>query len=498
MDIYTLLINGFLTSLQPQNLLYAGIGVTLGTLVGLLPGIAPSTTVALLLPVTFRLDPTGSLIMFAGIYYGGMYGGSTTSILLNTPGETASIMTTIEGNKMAKAGRAGPALATAAIGSFIAGTVATIGVVVFAPLMVKFAISFGPWDYFGLMLIAFMTISVAFGRSTMRGLTSLVLGLICGVVGIDELTGQSRLDFGVSSLLDGISITTMAVGLFTLGEVFTVAATSDFATPTMNKIKGSILMSSSDFKRSFMPWMRGILYGFPIGTLPAGGAEIPTILSYSTEKKLDKYKEFGKGAIEGVAGPEAANNASSTASLIPLLSLGIPTSATAAVMLAGFQQFGLVPGPQLFINSSSLVWTLIASFFIGNLALLILNLPMIGVWVQILKIKKPFLYSTIMVVATIGTLAVNPSIGELILLVALGVIGYFMRRYDYPLAPMIVGLVLEPMMENQFRRSLQIASGDYLVFFKHYSSLAMLILAALILILPMFFKILRKIDRADD
>src|SRR6187431_1761133 len=372
------LLNGFADALTPGNLLWAFIGVTIGTAVGVLPGIGPALTVALLLPVTFTVPPAAALIMFAGIYYGGMYGGSTTSILLNTPGESASIVTALEGNKMARKGRGGPALATAAIGSFVAGLLATIGLAFIAPWVVKFALSFGPAEYFALMVLAFMTVSAAFGDSSLRGLTSLFLGLALGLIGIDLQTGQARLDFGIPDLLDGIEVTTLAVAMFAVGETLSVAAARSGGDERVEPVKGSVWMSREDWARSWKPWLRGTAIGFPIGAMPAGGAEIGTFLSYSVEKALAKYpEEFGNGAIEGVAGPEAANNASAAGTLVPLLTLGLPTSATAAIMLAGFQQFGLQPGPLLFVNNASLVWSLIASLLVANFMLIVLNLPLI-------------------------------------------------------------------------------------------------------------------------
>jgi putative tricarboxylic transport membrane protein len=497
MDIFASLFQGLLVAVQPGNLLFAGIGVLLGTLVGILPGISPSLTVALLLPVTFKLDPTGSIIMFAGIYFGGMYGSSTTAILLNTPGEAASIATAIEGHKMARAGRGGPALATAAIGSFVAGTFATIGLAALAPVLVELAVQFGPWDYFGLMVLAFVTVSATFGDSVLRGLTSLALGLVLGLVGIDKLTGQARLAFDVPTLLDGVSITTLAVGLFAMGETLYVASRFRGVHETVEAVRGSLWMTLQDWKRSWGPWLRGIGLGFPIGALPAGGAEVPTLLSYTLERKLARHEEFGKGAIEGVAGPEAANNAAATGTLVPLLALGLPTSATAAMLLAGFQQYGLVPGPLLFVNNVDLVWGLIASFFIGNLMLLVLNLPLVGLWVKLLEVPQPWLYAGILVFAAMGTLAANPSTTELALLVAFGITGYLMRCWDYPVAPMIVGLILGPMAEGQFRRALQISLGDSWVFFKHPGSASLLALAVLALVAPLLFKGLRKF-KGDD
>lgn len=499
MEALIQLINGFGTALAPMNLAFAAIGVMLGTAVGVLPGIGPALTVALLLPVTFKMDPGGSLIMFAGIYYGGMYGGSTTAILLNTPGEAASVVTALEGNQMARRGRGGPALATAAIGSFVAALIATIGLAFLAPILVKVAVKFGPWDYFGLMLIAFVTVSATFGNSPLRGLTSLALGLWLGLIGIDQLTGQTRLAFGVPNLFDGIEVTTLAVGLFAIGEALHVASRHAYAPEKPMPIKGSIWMTRADWARSWKPWLRGAAFGFPIGALPAGGAEIPTFLSYTTERKLSKHpEEFGHGAIEGVAGPEAANNASAAGSLVPLLTLGLPTSATAAVMLAGFQQYNIQPGPLLFATHAPLVWGLIASLFIANVMLLVLNLPLVGLWVQLLKIPLPWLYAGILVFATMGTIAANPSVIELLLLSGFGVLGFLMRRYDYPVAPVIVGLILGPMADNQFRRALQISQGDPMVFLQHPGSAVMIGLATLALVAPFLFRGLARFRQDED
>ena len=499
MEALIQLMNGFGTALAPMNLAFAAIGVMLGTAVGVLPGIGPALTVALLLPVTFKMDPGGSLIMFAGIYYGGMYGGSTTAILLNTPGEAASVVTALEGNQMARRGRGGPALATAAIGSFVAALIATIGLAFLAPILVKVAVKFGPWDYFGLMLIAFVTVSATFGNSPLRGLTSLALGLWLGLIGIDQLTGQTRLAFTVPNLFDGIEVTTLAVGLFAIGEALHVASRHAYAPEKPMAISGSMWMSRADWARSWKPWLRGAAFGFPIGALPAGGAEIPTFLSYTTERKLSKHpEEFGHGAIEGVAGPEAANNASAAGSLVPLLTLGLPTSATAAVMLAGFQQYNIQPGPLLFATHAPLVWGLIASLFIANVMLLVLNLPLVGLWVQLLKIPLPWLYAGILVFATMGTIAANPSVIELLLLSGFGVLGFLMRRYDYPVAPVIVGLILGPMADNQFRRALQISQGDPMVFLQHPGSAVMIGLATLALVAPFLFRGLARFRQDED
>jgi len=397
METLNSLFYGFTIALQPANLLWGVVGVTLGTAIGVLPGVGPALTVAMLLPLTAKLDPTGALILFAGIYYGAMYGGSTTTILLNTPGESASIATALEGNKMAKRGRAGPALATSAIGSFVAGTIATVLLTLLAPVVVEVALKFGPAEYFALMVFAFVTVASVLGASMVRGLSMLFLGLLLGLVGIDDQTGQMRFAFGVPELMDGIDVVVLAVGLFAVGEALYVAAYQSRMREELERMSGSLWMSREDWRRSWPAWLRATAIGFPFGTIPAGGAEIPTFLSYALEKKLTRHpEEFGNGAIEGVAGPEAANNASSTGVLVPLLTLGIPTSATAAILLAAFQSYGLQPGPLLFQTQSALVWGLIASMYVGNVLLLILNLPLIGVWVQVLKIPRAPLYAGIL------------------------------------------------------------------------------------------------------
>ncbi len=485
MTTFDFLLQGLGTALDPMILLYALIGVTLGTAVGVLPGIGPALTVALLLPVTYGLDPAGSLIMFAGIYYGGMYGGSTTSILLNTPGESASIVTALEGNKMARAGRGGPALATAAIGSFVAGLLATLALAFLAPHIVKLALVFGPREYFALMVLAFVTVSAAFGESTMKGLTSLFVGLALAIVGIDGLTGQARLSFGVPQLLDGIEVTTLAVAMFAVGEALFVAAQGAGLQDKVHAIKGSVAMTREDWSRSWRPWLRGTAIGFPIGAMPAGGADIASFLSYGTEKRFAKHpEEFGHGAIEGVAGPEAANNAAAAGTLVPLLALGLPTTATAAIMLAGFQQFGLQPGPLLFATAPQLVWGLIASLLIANIMLLVLNLPLIRLWVKLLTIPRPWLYAGILLFATLGTIGVNPSPVELSMLMIFGVMGYAMRLHGYPIAPVVVGLILGPMAEAQLRRALAISQGDWSTLVSTPLAAGLLAVALAALVIP--------------
>ena len=480
---------GFLVALTPMNLLWSALGVTIGTAIGVLPGIGPALTVALLLPVTANLDPTAAFIMFGGIYYGAMYGGSTTSILLNTPGESGSIVTAIDGNMMARKGRGAQALATAAIGSFVAGTIATLALTFVAPLMVRVALLFGPAEYFALMVLALTTVTAVLGDSLARGLASLFIGLALGLVGIDLQTGQARFTLGVPELLDGIDTVIVAVGLFAIGETLYSAARYKFETEEFFAVKGSKWMSREDWARSWKPWLRGTAIGFPIGALPAGGSEIPTFLSYLVEKKLSKNpEEFGQGAIEAVAGPEAANNASAAGVLAPLLALGLPTSATAAIMLAAFQQYGLQPGPLLFDTNPALVWGMIASLYVGNVLLLVLNLPMAGVWVKLLQVPRPWLYAGILVFATMGAYTLNNNVVDLVVLWIIGIMGFGMRVLDVPVAPCVVALILGPLAEQQFRRALTISQGDVSVFFTHPLSLALLLIAAALVIVPVILK----------
>ena len=487
------LLAGFGVALAPINLLWGFVGVTLGTAIGVLPGVGPALTVAMLLPLTTKIEPTGALIMFAGIYYGAMYGGSTTTILLNTPGESASIATALEGSKMAKRGRAGPALATSAIGSFVAGTIATVLLTMLAPVVVEFALKFGPSEYFALMVFAFVTVAAVLGASMARGLAMLFLGLLFGLVGIDDQTGQMRFAFGVPELMDGIDVVVLAVGLFAVGEALYVAAYQSRQREEVEQMSGSLMMSREDWRRSWPAWLRATAIGFPFGTIPAGGAEIPTFLSYALEKKLSRHpEEFGNGAIEGVAGPEAANNASSTGVLVPLLTLGIPTSATAAILLAAFQSYGLQPGPLLFQTQTALVWGLIASMYIGNILLLILNLPLIGLWVKVLKIPRPLLYGGILVFATLGAYSLHQSVVDLVTLYVFGLLGFMMRRWGFPVAPAVIGLILGPLAESQFRKALAISQGDPRVFFTHPIAATLLALTAALVLVPWIYRIVRE------
>ena len=487
MDTVNLLMQGFGTAMTVTNLLWALFGCALGTAVGVLPGIGPATTVAMLLPITAKVDITASMIFFAGIYYGAMYGGSTTSILLNTPGETASMVTAMEGNKMAKSGRAGAALATAAIGSFVAGSIATVVVTLFAPVVADYAVKLGPPEYFLLMVLAFTTVSAVLGKSTVRGLTALFIGLAVGLIGMDQISGQPRYTGGKAEFLDGIEIVLVAVGLFAVAEVLHAVLFEGRVVETQNKLT-RVHMSARDWRRSVPAWLRGSAIGAPFGCIPAGGTEIPTFLSYATEKKLakgeDKAEFGGKGAIEGVAGPEAANNATVTAALIPLLTLGIPTSNTTAVLLGAFQNYGINPGPQLFTSSAALVWALIASLYIGNIMLLVLNLPMVGLWVKLLKVPRPQLYAGILIFATVGAYGMRQSAFDLFLLYAIGILGVVMRRFDFPTAPVVVGMILGPLAEAQMRNAVALGEGSWWIFLQRPMSLTLVVIVALVLIVP--------------
>ena len=504
MGNFQFLLDGFVTAATPVNLLLALIGVIVGTAVGVLPGIGPAMTVALLLPITYGLEPTGALIMLAGIFYGGMYGGSTTSILLNTPGESSSVVTAIEGNLMAKRGRAAQALATAALGSWVAGTIGTLLLAFTAPIVTRFAISLGAPEYFAVMLLSFIAVTAVLGSSRLRGFIALTVGLTIGLVGLDSVSGQARLTFGVPQLGDGIDVVVVAVGIFALGEALWVAAHLRRKVVEVIPV-GRPWMGRADFARSWKPWLRGTALGFPFGAVPAGGAEIPTFLSYITEKRLTKHpEEFGRGAIEGVAGPEAANNASAAGTLVPMLSLGLPTNATAAVMLAALTSYGIQPGPLLLQRESGLVWGLIASLFIGNTLLLVLNLPLAPLWAKLLRVPRPYLYAGILFFASMGAYAVNGSSFDLFLLLVLGLIGFGMRRFGLPVLPLIVGVILGPLVEAQGRRALQLSSGQVKGLFGgvdvatgayRLSAVAIVVyvIIALVLLWPLIFRLVRRL-----
>ena len=479
------LADGFASALEPLNLLFGLVGVTAGTAIGVLPGIGPALAISMLLPVTFGMDPVGAFILFGGIYYGAMYGGSTTSILVKMPGEASSVVTALDGFEMARRGRAGAALATAAIGSFIAGTFATVMLMVLAPALVELALEFGPTEYFALMALALTSVGGLSGGSGLKGLVAILGGLALGTIGIDVQTGQPRFTFGVPGLLGGISVVIATVGLFAVGEVFWFAATSQATRTRSLAVAAGVKLNRQDWRRSIPAWLRGTVIGFFVGVLPGAGATVASFLSYTVERRMAARPEvFGKGAIEGVAGPEAANNASAGGSLVPLLALGVPGSGTTAVMLAAFQMYGLQPGPLLFTQNSHLVWSLIASLYVSNVLLLVLNLPMIRVWVRLLQIPRPLLFAAVLAFATLGVYSLNNNIFDVGLTYGLGVVGFFMRRHNIPLAPTILAVVLGPLLEQEFRRSISISGGDLTVFLTRPVSAAILGTVVLVAIYP--------------
>lgn len=493
MDIFANLAAGFGTALTPENLLFGLIGVVLGTAIGVLPGIGPALTISLLLPLTFGLSPTSAFIMFGGIYYGAMYGGSTTSILVKTPGESASVVTALEGYRMAMRGRGGAALATAAIGSFVAGTIATIGLMLLAKVLADFAVLIGAPEYFGIMLLALTAVTGLGGDSAPKAMFATMLGLGISMIGIDLQTGQARFTFGVPELLNGVEVVAAAVGLFAVGEVLWNSGTIKNSNDEVIKTIGTLMMSRDEWRRSIPSWIRGSLLGFIVGVLPGAGATVATFLSYNLEKNSSKYpEEFGTGAIEGVAGPEAANNAAAGGAMVPLLALGIPGSGTTAVMLAALQQYGLNPGPLFFDKNPELVWGLIASLYIGNLLLLILNLPLVGVWIKMLDIPKPILFAGILMFALVGVLVQNGGTVDMLILIVLGILAFFMTRHSIPIAPAILGVVMGPLVEQEFRRALAIGRGDPTIFFQRPMAAFMLALCVISVLGPYLYSRLRK------
>ncbi|TDC67390.1 tripartite tricarboxylate transporter permease [Streptomyces hainanensis] len=464
MDSLTNLGDGFLTVLTPMNMLWVFVGALLGTAVGVLPGLGSAMAVALLLPVTFSLDPIGAFIMFAGVLFGGLFGDSISGILMNTPGNSTAIAGTIEGHKMAKDGRAAQALATSAIAAFIGGILSSVLVVFFAPSLAELATLFGPEEYLALAVFAFVAISAVVAESLIRGLAALAIGLAIALVGVDGMSGASRFTAGQPELFDGINIVVITVGLLALGEVIAVAARRGTKEDTkLIPSSGRLWLSRKEFRLALPAWLRGTSIGVPFGIIPVGGSEVPTFLAYGTERRLASRKPdsmFGKGAIQGVAGPEAAGNATAGTAMGALLALGLPTSATAAVMLAAFRQYGLQPGPLLFERASELVWALLASFFIGMVVLLILNLPFAPLWAKLLKLPKHYLYAGITVFAMLGVYATSSKILDLVLVLAIGLLGFAMRRYGLPVAPVLIGVILGPLAETEFRRAMAVSEGD--------------------------------------
>ncbi|WP_299036934.1 tripartite tricarboxylate transporter permease [uncultured Pseudokineococcus sp.] len=464
MEALSDLAGGFSTALTPMNLVYVFLGALLGTAVGVLPGLGSAMAVALLLPVTFALDPTGALIMLAGVYYGGLFGDSITGILLNTPGNSSAIATTIEGHKMALDGRASQALATSAIGAFTGGLIATTVVALGAPLFASLASAFGPAEFFALTAFAFVAIAFVVADSALKGLAALVIGFTIGVVGIDSQTGTVRYTLGVPQLFDGVGIVVITVGLLALGEVLFVASRRrHVGGDKLVAVRGRPFLSRAEFREALPAWLRGAGFGVPFGVIPVGGSEVPTFLSYGTERRLDARRRnpmFGRGAIRGVAGPEAAGNATAGTAMGALIVLALPTSATAAVLLGAFQQFGIQPGPLIFERSGEVAWALIASLFVGLFVLLVLNLPFAPLWAKLLVIPRPYLYAGISVFAGLGIYVSAGSIVDLWLLLLLGLLGFLMRRHDVPLAPVLIAVILGPIAEVNLRNTLAISQGD--------------------------------------
>ena len=497
MDALNLLMGGFATAMQPNNLLFALLGSVLGTMVGIMPGIGPVAGTALLLPLTFKLDPTASIIMLCAIYYGAMYGGTLTSVLLNVPGEAASAITCIDGHEMAKRGRAGPALAVAAIGSFVGGIVATVGLVLLAQPLTALALKFGPPEFFALMLVGLSLVTGLAGRSIALALISAILGLLIAMVGIDPVIGSQRFTFGNLNLLGGIDVVIVAMGLFGVGEILVNMERNVMATALGTRFK-ELLPSRSDMKRSAMPIVRGTGIGFLLGLIPGVGAVVPTVLSYVTEKKLSKTPDqFGAGMIEGVAGPETANNAYANSALIPMFTLGIPGSPTVAVIMGAFMMKGLIPGPFLFRDHGDIAWAVIASFGVANLMLLILNLPLIPLWVKLLKIPTSILYTFVLGFCAIGAYTSNGQFFDVGLMAFFGVVGYIFKKIDVPLAPMILTIILGPLMEQSLRQSLEMSRGSFWIFIEHPIALGF-ILVALTFVLVSTFGIASKVRGADS
>jgi len=484
-DLFQHLALGFGVALTPVNLLYCFVGVVVGTAIGVLPGIGPVTTVAMLVPLTFGMSPTAALIMLAGIYYGSQYGGSTTAILINTPGESSSVMTCLDGYQMARQGRAGPALGMAAIGSFIAGSASVVLLMLLARPLVRVALEFGPAEYFAIMLLALLTLGGLTGESVSKGLLMAAFGLLLGTVGGDPMTGTPRFTFGVPSLLDGLEFLPVTIGLFAVAEVLTSATRSLTQDVYAAPIRG-LLPSRADWWACRWTLPRATLIGFIVGVLPGAGATLASIIAYLVEKRVSRHPErFGTGVIEGVAAPETANNAASGGAMVPLLTLGVPGSGTTAVMLGALMLWGLRPGPLLFEKNPDLVWGLIASMYIGNVLLLILNLPLIGLWVRLLLVPPRILMPLILLFCFTGTYAVSANPFDLWVMVIFGVLGFVLQRFGYPVAPIVLGLILGPMLETHFRRALIVSRGDYTVFVQRPIAAALLAIAAVYLLAPM-------------
>jgi putative tricarboxylic transport membrane protein len=482
MDLADNLITGFSVALQPHNIFFCFIGVLIGTLIGVLPGIGPVGAMSILLPITFGISPVTAIIMLSGIYYGAQYGGSTTSILVGIPGEAASVVTMLDGHQMALKGRAGPALGIAAFGSFIAGTIGIIGLMLLAPPLASIALRFGPPEYFALMIMGLVILTYLAQKSMAKSLMMAGVGVLAGVVGLDTMTGLPRFTFGVSDLLDGIGIAPLAMGLFGVSEILLNVEKTIKQGVVVSQVK-NLLPSRQDWKESFAPIMRGSFLGFLLGILPGGGAVLSSFISYGTEKRISKTPEkFGHGAIAGVAGPEAANNAAAQAAFIPLLTLGIPANAVMGILLGALMIHGITPGPLMIQKNPELFWGTVTSMYLGNAMLLVLNLPLIGLWVRLLRVRYAVLFPLILFIALIGAYVINGSEMDLYLMLFFGVVGYLMRKFDYEPAPLILAYVLSPILEDSLRQSLIISSGSMGIFVSRPIAAGFLFVAALLLI----------------
>ena len=488
MEILSGLAQGFSIALSPLNLLWCFIGVFFGTIVGILPGLGPSATVALLLPLTFSMDPTGGLIMLAGIYYGAKYGGSTTAILLNVPGESASVVTCLDGFEMARKGRAGPALGIAAISSFVAGTVGIVLLMLVAPPIAEFALRFGPPEYFALMALGLSMVVLLAGKSLIKALLAMLVGLWLATIGIDLFTDGARYTFEHIELMDGVNFVVVAIGTFAIGEVLAnLSSNSSGKMFPVPKGLRNLLPNWQDIKDCRFAFLNGSIVGFFVGVLPGAGSTIASFVSYGLEKAVSRRREqFGTGVPEGVAAPEGANNSETGGALVPLLTLGIPGSATTAILLAALILWGLRPGPLLIQDNPQMFWGLVASMYIGNIMLLILNLPLVPVFAQILRLPGYILYPIILGVSIVGVYSVDQRLFDVWLVAGFGLLGYVMRRLDYPAAPLLLGLVLGDLMENAVRQSLMMSNGDVSILYSRPLSATMLLLAVVLLVSPLF------------
>ena len=482
MDLIDNITLGFSVAFQWQNLFFCFVGVLIGTLIGVLPGLGPVGAMAILLPITYGISPVTAIVMLAGIYYGAQYGGSTTSILVGIPGESSSVVTALDGHQMALQGRAGPALGIAAFSSFIAGTVAIVGLMIMSGPLVIFALKFGPAEYFSLMVLGLIILTYLAQKSMVKALLMASFGVVLGLIGLDSITGMPRFTADLPELLDGIGIAPLAMGLFGVSEILLNIERQIKRSVVVKRVK-NLLPNLQDWKDSAAPMARGTAIGYLVGILPGGGTVLSSFLSYGVEKRLSKEPEkFGKGAIAGVAGPEASNNAAAQAGFIPLLSLGIPASAVMGILLGALMIHGIQPGPLLMRNEPELFWGVIASMYIGNIMLLVLNLPMIGLWVRLLMVPYSVLFPIILFVALTGAFVINGSILDLYLMLGFGVLGYFMRKFDYEPAPLILAFVLAPILEISLRQSLIISGGDISIFFVRPISLTLLVISALLLL----------------